>query len=107
LQPSADRTVKTEKEGRNWAEFDPLKTEKKGFYRSVTVQSNCTLAFVFNKDAMGGGSLAEGRRQRAVEIADIAVIADIARDRKSKTSQTHANLCPSTRKPRVDGARLG
>jgi len=28
--------------------------------------------------AGGGGSLAEGRRQRATKIADIAVIADIA-----------------------------
>jgi hypothetical protein len=24
-----------------------------------------------------------------------------------KISETYANLCPSTRKPRVDGARLG
>ena len=33
---------------------------------------------------MGGGVLAEGRRQRAVRIAVIADIAVIARDRKSK-----------------------
>jgi len=33
---------------------------------------------------MGGGALAEERRQRAVGVADIAGIVDIARDRKSK-----------------------
>jgi hypothetical protein len=36
------------------------KRSKKGFDRSVTARSNCTLAFVFNKTRMGGGSLAEG-----------------------------------------------
>jgi hypothetical protein len=33
---------------------------------------------------MGGGVVAEGRRQRGVRIAAIAGIADIARDRKNK-----------------------
>jgi hypothetical protein len=58
-----------------------LKNGKKDFDRSVTVRSNWGSAFVFNKTSMGGGSMAEGRRQRA---ARIAVIADIARDRKGK-----------------------
>ena len=38
--------------------------------RSVTVRSNCTLAFVFNKALWGVGVVAEGRRQRAVESGD-------------------------------------
>jgi len=33
---------------------------------------------------MGGGCLAEGRRQKAARIAEIAEIAVIARDRKTK-----------------------
>jgi len=32
----------------------------------MTVLSNCTLAFIFNKALWGVGSLAEGHRQRAV-----------------------------------------
>jgi len=42
------------------------------------------LTFAFNKTPMGGGVMAEGRRQRAVGIAGIAGIADIARDRNQK-----------------------
>jgi hypothetical protein len=49
-------------------DLDPGKTEKKGFDRSVTARSNCTLTFVFSKVAMPGGVVAEGRRQRAAEI---------------------------------------
>ena len=44
-----------------------------------------TSAFVFNKALWEGGAVAEGRRQRAAKIAVIAEMADIARDRKSKT----------------------
>jgi hypothetical protein len=49
--------------------------QKKGFDRSVTVRSNWGWAFVFNKELMGGGCLAEGHRQKAIkEIAGIAKI---------------------------------
>jgi hypothetical protein len=68
--------------------------------------------------------MAEGRRQRAgAQGAPIAEIADIARDRRDRKSKTlnhkghkgtrrksseiYVNLGPSTRKPRLDGARLG
>ena len=44
---------------------------KTEFDRSVTARSNGTLIFVFNRTLMGVGSLAEGRRQRAMGIADI------------------------------------
>jgi hypothetical protein len=43
-----------------------------------TVLSNWDLIFVFNKGSMGGGVMAEGRRQRdAKEIAKIAETAKI------------------------------
>jgi len=49
--------------------------EKTGFDSLLTVLSNGTLAFVFNKALWGGGVVAEGRRQRATkEIAGIAKI---------------------------------
>jgi hypothetical protein len=49
LRPSADRTVKTRKQGRNWAGLDRWKTRKSGFDRSVTARSNWDWTFVFNK----------------------------------------------------------
>ena len=43
--------------------------EKKASTARSTVRSNWGLAFVFNKTLMGGGVLAEGRRQRVARIA--------------------------------------
>jgi hypothetical protein len=37
------------------------------FDRSVTGRSNGGLIFIFNKGLMGGGSVAEGRKQRAAK----------------------------------------
>ena len=48
--------------------FGAEKRQKKGVDRLSTVLSNWGFAFVFNKGAMGGGGLAEGRRQRAARI---------------------------------------
>jgi hypothetical protein len=51
------------------------KTQKRGFDSLLTVLSNGTLAFVFNKGVWGVGYLAEGHKQRAAkEIAKIAGI---------------------------------
>jgi hypothetical protein len=66
-----------------------LKSGKKGFDRSVDRSVELGFDFCFNKTLMGGGFLAEGRRQKA---ARIAVIAGIARDRKGKTAQLYAIL---------------
>src|SRR6201986_3956955 len=44
------------------------KAAKKGFDRSVTARSKCSLVFVCNKTSMGGVGLAEGHRQRATRI---------------------------------------
>jgi len=65
------------------------------------------------------GILIEGEGEGGAQGAPIAVIASHRRDRKTKTyrglsadqewgwkAESYANLCPSTRKPRVDGARL-
>jgi hypothetical protein len=60
----------------NWTRLDRRKTEKSDFDRPVTARSNWGLMFVINKTPMGGGGLAEGRRQKAArEIAKIAMIA--------------------------------
>jgi hypothetical protein len=37
------------------------------FDRSVTGRSNWGLIFIFNKAFMGGGAVAEGRKQRAAK----------------------------------------
>jgi hypothetical protein len=47
--------------------FEAEKREKRGFDRSVIDRSNWGWSFVFNRSAMGGGRLAEVRRQRAAE----------------------------------------
>jgi hypothetical protein len=60
---------KNEKTGLKLGQIGTVKKGKKGFDRSVTARSNCTLAFVFNKGLWGVGVVAEGRRQRAARIA--------------------------------------
>jgi hypothetical protein len=86
LRPSADRTVKTRKGAENRPLVGRLKSTKKGFDSSVTARSNGTLAFIFNNGNMGGGRLAEGRRQRAAKIAGIA------RDRRHRARSENQNL---------------
>jgi hypothetical protein len=56
------------KYGLKLGQIEPLKNREKGINSLSTGLSNCTLACVFNKGPMGGGSLAEGRRQRAAKI---------------------------------------
>jgi len=58
LRPSADRTVKTRKQGWNWPRLKPWKTGEKASTARSTARSNWGLTFVFNKTLMGGGVLA-------------------------------------------------
>jgi hypothetical protein len=77
--------------------------------------SNRGWAFIFNKTPRGVGSLAEERRQRAAEIAEetqhqgrgVATRSLEPYANRGEIAEVYANLCPSTRKPRVNGARLG
>jgi hypothetical protein len=63
----------------------------------VTARSNWGLAFVFNKTLMGGGALAEGRRQKGVKRSGDLVIGTSG-DRKTgkpeklTTKDTKENL---------------
>jgi hypothetical protein len=50
-------------------------------------------------DAQGGGVGVSGDRESKSFTAKDA--------KGAEEPETHANLCPSTRKPRVDGARVG
>jgi len=47
--------------------------EKKASTVRSTARLNWGSAFVFNKSAMGGGSLAEGRRQRGARSGDLVI----------------------------------
>jgi hypothetical protein len=53
---------------RETTRFRAAKTRKSTVDKLSTVLSNWGLAFVFNKPAMGGGALAERRRQKAAVI---------------------------------------
>jgi hypothetical protein len=70
-------------------QIGPLKNTKKGFDRSVDRSVELGLGFCYQQSGYGGGSLAEGRRQRDVaRVAPIAGIARHRRDRKSKPLTT-------------------
>jgi len=84
LRPSADRTVKNGKRRLKLNRIGPLKNAKQELRPFGDRSVELGLRLYFQQRFMGGGSMAEGRRQRAMEIAEIAGIADIARDRQSK-----------------------
>jgi hypothetical protein len=51
------------KKRRDWTAEEQ---KKKGFYRLVTVWSNCTFTFVFNKTFQGGWGLRESLQSRVI-----------------------------------------
>jgi hypothetical protein len=80
--------------------IEALKSEKKGFDRSVDCPVELHFGFCFQQNAYGGGSMAEGHRQRVARIAGILpqpgkngpilgapVIAGIARNRRHQEIQ--------------------
>jgi hypothetical protein len=73
---------------KNRAEIGPDSTTEKhkkmASTARSTVRSNWGSAFVFNNGAMGGGVLAEGRRQRAVGDCQICQNRVIAKIEKQK-----------------------
>src|ERR1043166_1004046 len=67
--------TRNEKTGLKLTVIRGLKNGEKGFDRSVDRSAEWHFVFVFNKGAMGGGSMAQGRRQRAAKRSGDLVIA--------------------------------